>query len=214
MKVQINHNLRMDHLDHPLLIQARLQGPEATQQALDLLLERNKGKLPRNEYIHTGTTEAENSLFDDGFMLMLDRLTGVASNAAASFYLALFSSDTTLLAPFNGNFGAVSGGTVTEFTNYDEATRPAITFGAATRSENTYLCTFNSSAEITISTGVTDVTIYGAILTDQSAKQYSAGNGKAIAGARFATLDRPVLSTGQIKQARYQFYGTRGFPGA
>lgn len=213
MQIPVEANMSMRHFDHPLLVEARAKSQQAVAQTIELLRERNRGQLPKTEYIETGPpTVVENSLFDQGYMLLLDRLTGQASNASTAFYLALFSSDTTLLATFDGDFGAASGGDVTEFIGYDETARPEVTFGATTLSGNSYLCTYDSAETITIATGVSNVTIYGAILTDQATKRYSSGSGKAISGMRYPSSTRPVVSAGQIKQMSYQFYATRAMP--
>ena len=208
--LRLKASCRVQTLDHPSLIEPRRRGDMGEVARQMELIRKPDGSMPKHEYIKVGQpTEHDNDLFDQGYLLMLDRFSGASDNTSAAFYVFPFTSDTTLLATFDGDLGAASGGSVTEFTDYDEATRQAITFSAAELSGSSYRLTYDTPAQLTISTGVTDVTWYGLIVTDQSVKQYSSGAGKAISGIRFASTERPIVSAGQLKTIQYQFYASR-----
>lgn len=217
MNIEIHSSIKMVCQDHPRLLVARSQGPDAVAREIELLKSRNHGKLPVHEYRTVREHTASNAILDDGWIAMLDRFTGHEDNypsgTRAAFYAALFEDDATLLSSFDGDFGAASGGTVTEFTDYDEATRPNIVFGATTRSGNAFLCTYNATGTITISEGVTNKTLYGVVITNINTKQYDGGLGKAISALKYAEGDRPVVSEAEVWQPKYQYTANRAIAG-
>jgi hypothetical protein len=133
---------------------------------------------------------SENLVVDEG----LDYIVGVAVGAVSSianWYIATFSGDVTVLSTWNAtNFV----GSATEWTSYDEATRPAWSRGAVASGA---VDSFASKASFTSSADTQ--TVRGAALISVATK--SAITGTLIASSRFPS-DK-ALDTGEILDIGY-----------
>jgi len=114
-----------------------------------------------------------NLIVNEGLNKILD--STVHNDASATWYVAVFESDTTPLATHT----YASPG-YTECTAYDEATRPEYVEAAAsgqsiTNAANKAVFTFNAAK-----------TIYGAALVNVSTKGDTAGGGVLLCSAKFS----------------------------
>ena len=125
-----------------------------------------------------------NIVVDEGLYYALDVMF-MSGSAYSSWYVALFNSDDT---PADDWVYAQIGTDMDEFTDYDEATRPAWTPSAIVSNS------LVAQVEFTASTGV-DTTIYGAYIVNVNTKgDYASGIGILWCASRFATA-RPLMAT-------------------
>jgi hypothetical protein len=184
--------------DHPQLAEAR-NDPERLAVVLKSL-RRPDGTLNRRDGYERLFRHAHPNLETiEGQKYRLDLATGVVSNADLGWFLAEFTTDSTPLETWTGDFGKSSGGVVTEFTGYTAATRQQCIFTAASGTDT--VRAYNPTrASITIGTGIS-ATVYGVCLANSSTKQ--ATTGVLWAATRY---DAPVAyAEGQIFLLGYQF---------
>lgn len=193
--------------DHPKLIVAREQRDD---DALDFWLRKLRlpnGKLDTTEYVRVDQWESENLITLEGEMFILNAAlaakngeTLIAPNAALGWYFAEFENDATPLVAWTAASFA-SGGAATEFTGYDEETRQAAVFPAA--SGSSVVSTLSASATITVSTGVTK-TIYGIGLLSNSTKLHSGSGATLLAATKYTQTK--AYGAGQSQIMKYQLY--------
>ncbi len=111
-----------------------------------------------------------------------------SGSASATWYLAIFSSDSTPAAGWN-----YATPVCTEFTNYDESTREEWVEGSISSSS---LDNSASPAEFTCTSGSN--TIYGAFLVNVSTKGDTGGGGVMFSAARFSSA-RPFNAAEVLK---------------
>lgn len=134
--------------------------------------------------------QSKNLVVNQGLDYILSAAIG-ATAGISSWYIATFTGDVTVLSSWTAaNFTANS----TEWTQYDEVTRPAWSNGAVASGG---VDSFATKASFTSST--TAQTVRGAALISASAK--SSTTGTLMAASRFAS-DK-VLSTGEILDVGY-----------
>jgi hypothetical protein len=180
---------RVVTLESPLVHDAVRRGSSAIA---DVVAESRE----RGLYVPVRQVEQKNLFTYEGVRALMDGL----SSSALSFYIAPFTSDSTPLRSWDGDFGAASGGVVTEFTGYDEATRPEIEFGAATGDAVSYIVN-GTAGTLTVSTGQ-NPTIYGLALTNNSTKQYDSGSAVLYEALRFDS--EQSWTAGQVQQLYWQ----------
>lgn len=194
--------------DHPRLIQAREQAdPEMLAYWLNRLRQPD-GSMDTSDYLRVEREASGNLLTLQGEAFMLDCTLAVRSggnltapNANLHWYFAEFSNDA---APLNTWTAAsfASGGAATEFTGYDEATRPECLFVAA--AGTAVVSSVNTTrATYTVSTGVS-ATIYGCGLLSNSTKQHSGSGAFLLAATRYSSTK--TYAAGQVQQLVYQCY--------
>jgi hypothetical protein len=201
--------------DHPRLIQLRKAGHWSALDAEIRALKDEFGAIPLDQYVPVSEHVWTNSLTTEGVIQAVGFLTGV-SNSGFALYMAPFSSNSTPNRDWDGDFGAASGGAVTEFTAYASATRPAITFAAATANEAGTVVTSVGGTlanAYVVDEGTPNTDIYGAVLTNNSTKQYAAGAALCIAAAR-ASEPRPVWSAGLAYAMQYALSAPSILPAA
>jgi len=124
-----------------------------------------------------------------------------ASSKDSAFYLAPFATNATPTASWTAaNFGA----NTTEFTSYDEGTRPVWTTGSVTESGGTYSIG-NSASKATITVDNSgQTTVWGLALLTASGKGASTGAMVAAskaAAARDNLVDGDQLTFGERRRA-------------
>jgi hypothetical protein len=136
------------------------------------------------------TERNKNLCTDQGLNALLDIMFH-ASTQITAWYIALFNTDTTILA---AHTYAVPG--YTESTAYDELTRPAFTEAA---SSGKSLTNSANKASFTMSGSTT---IYGAALvgggTDEDTKGDTAGSGTLYCASKF-TASKAVIASDVLK---------------
>jgi len=123
----------------------------------------------------------ENIVTDAGLVHSLDVVLS-AGTQITSWYLGLF--DTAPNVVFGSTMAAKGG---TEFTEYANATRPALTIGAASASSPGATL---SATQVSFSINTNAVTCGGAFITDSSAK--SGTTGLLYGGAAFTGGDKAL----------------------
>lgn len=131
---------------------------------------------------------ADNLVVNEGKNYALDAsLSG--GTPITTWYIGIFGGNYT---PVAGNVGSTFPSTATEFTDYDEATRPTWSEGGVSGQSIT---NSGSRATFTISTGVSAQNIYGAFMISSNTK--GAGGGTLFAAAQFDTV-RVVNAADQL----------------
>lgn len=146
-----------------------------------------------------------NLLWEDTFpnLVVTEGLTNVldvhfcSGTQITGWYILIFSSDST---PAAGWTYANIGTNFTEFTSYDESTRPE--WGPSSPSTPTLL----DSVEFTASTGA-DTTIYGAAMVSYSTKGDNSASGAVIWCASRFSSSRPFAET-EVLQVAYTINAT------
>lgn len=138
--------------------------------------------------------KADNLVVDQGLNYILNASL-LGQSVLTSFFLAPFNGNVTPAASLTA---ATFAATTTEFTNYDESTRPAYVPNGA----STAKLASNSAAPglITVAGGA-QTAIYGCALISSSVKGGTAG--VLIAAARFAT-PKTGLGVGDEIRLKYE----------
>lgn len=191
--------------DHPLLLRAREEGdPEKVDWIIHNKLMLPNGRLNTSGYVQTGSLRIDNLNTIEGVKYAFDRITGQAATAAEpSWYLAEFESDSTPATDWTGDFGDTVAGDCTEFTDYDEAARQECVFTAATGTTRV-TATNPTRAQITVSTGVSNKSIYGICLTNNSTKEYDGGSAILLAATRYPAVR--TYNAAEVKYLGYEIY--------
>lgn len=195
---------------HPGLIRAREQSDLDMEAWWLKKLRRADGTWDTNGHILVDREVSQNLLTLEGQKWLLDCALAVRSggtltapNASTHWYFAEFSNDATPLNTWTAASFA-SGGAATEFTGYDETTRPECIFVAA--SGTTVVSSTNSTAATCTVSAATTATIYGAGILSNSTKQHSGSGAILLAATRYSSPK--AYAAGNVQQLRYQIYGT------
>ena len=185
---------------HPEVARAQQEGDYEKADALLKNLRLPNGKLDQREFVLLDSVSTPNVTTLEGKQYVLDLLGVVASNSGLQWFCAPWSGDVT---PDYTWTAAGFNATATEFATYDEATRQQIAFTDATDSGGGRADMTNPvRAQLTITTGVTNQSIYGMAILSSSTKLGTAG--KLLAAVRYGTPK--LYNAGEVRYVGYQIY--------
>jgi hypothetical protein len=147
-----------------------------------------------------------NQIPDAGVNFILDLVFGSRSKIA-TWYHGPFKTNWASFAGAQSNWaGATSGPLATELTNaeYDETNRQAAVFAnpAATKT-----MTASAATRFTLSTGVSDITLYGSTLNSVNTVGYDATDAVLLAAAQFGSAKSGLGAADKI-DIEYEIVGS------
>jgi len=144
---------------------------------------REQGERVRAGFVEIASEVSPNLIPDAGLTYMLGSSMDSATTKKSAWYFGPFSTNWTPGASAVSNWaGAGSGPLATEFTTYDESNRQAWSRGTASAKSVT-----NSSATtLTISTGVSNATLYGLTLNSVATQNYNVTDQILAAASKFS----------------------------
>jgi hypothetical protein len=188
--------------DHPRLLALRGDS-DLVDREINQLKQEHGGSLPLHEYVEVRQAHSTNTLTQGGTEWAMSAILGLTSNVGFALYAAPYSSDTSPVRSWDGDFGAASGGVVTEFTGYDLATRPVVTFPTpAVVGDEIRSAGATAGNAFVISSGQS-AAIYGLVLTNNSTKEYDAGSAIAFAAFKYPSGEELSWQAGEAHHLEY-----------
>ena len=183
-------------LEHEMMARARESGDPGEAQWAERYI-RSQGWLESGYgYYEKEQTASHNLLPTAGLNNCLDVWLGSVAKSA-TWYIAAFTSNSTPAVGWLSNWaGAGSGPVATELADaaYNETNRQAATFGTASGG----VITSSVPTRYTLATGQSNVSIYGAVLTNVATVAYNVTDKILAAATRFPNAITGLAATHKI----------------